>query len=149
MSKLDGHTLASAGPAAAPGPSSPLQIVVQHLDRALRGIPPTRCLGLPGRADSEAQQRFLRVARDHDLARLTTALEDASIVAIAGVAGVGKTSLAGELIASWSGPARYLSATAVAFAALGDRARWRPGHLGGLTCERTVEDAWARLDRFG
>src|ERR1044071_4651420 len=149
MSKLDSHTIAGAGPAAAPGPFSPLQIVAQHLDRALCGTPAMRCVGLPGRAGAEAQQRFLMVARDHDLARLTIALEDAPLVAIAGVAGVGKTSLAGELIAAWGGPAVYLSATTVTLAAPGAPARRRPGHLGAWTCERFIEDAWARLDRMG
>jgi hypothetical protein len=149
MPKLDSHTVAGAGPAAAPGPFSPLQIVTQHFDRALRGAPAMRSVGLPGRAGSEAQQRFLMVAREHDLARLTTALEDASLVAIAGVAGAGKTSLAGELIAAWRGPALYLSATTVTLAAPGDPARRRPGQLGAWRCERFIEDAWARLDRMG
>jgi hypothetical protein len=89
------------------------------------------------------------VAREHELARLTTALQDASLVAIVGVAGVGKTSLAGELLAAWNGPAMYLSATAATVAAPGDPARRRPSHLAGFACERIIEDAWTRLDRIG
>ncbi|HEX3764426.1 MAG TPA: winged helix-turn-helix domain-containing protein [Kofleriaceae bacterium] len=95
------------------------------------------------------QQRFLMVPRDHDLARLTTALEEVSLVILTGIAGVGKTSLAGELLAAWSGPATYMSATTVACAALGDPTPRPPGELGAPACERIIEDACARLDRIG
>src|SRR5690349_15961198 len=114
----------------------PLGVVARLVDRALseRG---------PGADLAPVRRITATVGREQVLERLVTGLEDVPVAAIAGLPGIGKTTLVHELARKWSGPAIYASVASAALHDGGD------GGLGPAASAGVLERSWARLDRIG